>query len=180
MRAKALSDGWITGLIALTFAIFVGSTAFHALPNRATVLMDVIPIQLFMLAYLALALRRFLGLGWLWVVAGLGLFIAAVALLPMVIPDRRLASVSAYVAALAALCVVGVLCLRKGERAGFSLLAAAAAFAFSLTARQLDAPWCPIIPIGTHWLWHLCNGLVLGVLLLAAIRHSAARRPMLT
>ncbi len=38
MRAKALSDGWITGLIALTFAIFVGSTAFHALPNRATVL----------------------------------------------------------------------------------------------------------------------------------------------
>ncbi len=36
-----------------------------------------IPIQLFMLAYLALALRRFLGLGWLWVVAGLGLFIAA-------------------------------------------------------------------------------------------------------
>jgi hypothetical protein len=37
---------------------------------------------------------------------------------------------------------------------------AAIFFPFSLLCRQLDMPLCDFIS-GTHWLWHLLNGLTL-------------------
>jgi hypothetical protein len=171
-----LNDRWIAALIALTVLIFAGSTAFHAAPNRITVLMDVIPIQMFMLAYLALALRRFLNLPVAGTVLGILMFIGLIAALQILLPDRRLAAVSAYLAALLALLVVGAWAILRGEAAGRWLLAAGCVFAFSLTMRQLDLPWCPVIPIGTHWLWHLANGSVLGLLLAAAIYQAARSR----
>ncbi len=50
-------------LIALVFVIGLGSLAFHLLADRASLLADVIPIEidLFMLVYLGFALNRFLG-----------------------------------------------------------------------------------------------------------------------
>ena len=46
--------------IALVFVIGLGSLAFHLLADRASLLADVIPIDLFMLVYLGFALNRFL------------------------------------------------------------------------------------------------------------------------
>jgi hypothetical protein len=175
LRQAGLRDLWIVSQIGLTLAIFVGSSAFHAMPNRVTVLMDVIPIQLFMLSYLALALRRFLRFQWHVVAIGLAVFIGFAFGLQAVLPSPRLAAVSAYVAALAALVIVGLATVQRDHSTGIALLAAGGVFALSLAARQLDLPWCPVIPIGTHWLWHLLNGTVLGILLSAAIRHSFAR-----
>jgi hypothetical protein len=53
-------------LIALVFVVGLGSLAFHLLADRASLLADVIPIDLFMLVYLGFALNRFLGVppGW--------------------------------------------------------------------------------------------------------------------
>jgi hypothetical protein len=53
-------------LIALVFVIGLGSLAFHLLADRASLLADVIPIDVFMLVYLGFALNRFLGVppGW--------------------------------------------------------------------------------------------------------------------
>ncbi|MFJ5370379.1 ceramidase domain-containing protein, partial [Bosea sp. CER48] len=48
--------------ILLVFAIGIGSFLFHTMPNRGTVLADVVPIQLFAFGYFAFALSRFLGL----------------------------------------------------------------------------------------------------------------------
>ena len=41
------------------------------------------------------------------------------------------------------------------------LRAAAAVFAVSLTARTLDFAICADYPHGSHWLWHLGNGVVI-------------------
>lgn len=46
-------------------------------------------------------------------------------------------------------------------------------FLVSLGFRALDQALCPVIPIGTHFLWHIMNALVLFLLLRAAIRHRA-------
>src|SRR5687768_4528015 len=53
-------------LIALVFLVGLGSLAFHLYADKATLLADVIPINLFMLVYLGFALNRFLGIppGW--------------------------------------------------------------------------------------------------------------------
>jgi hypothetical protein len=42
-------------------------------------------------------------------------------------------------------------------------------FSLSLVARSVDAAICPVFPLGTHFAWHLLNGLVLylGMRLLA-------------
>jgi hypothetical protein len=51
----------------------------------------------------------------------------------------------------------------------------------SVTFRATDRIWCNNISfmdkaIGTHFLWHTLNSVVLFLLLLAAIRHGAATR----
>ena len=52
------------------------------------------------------------------------------------------------------------------------LALAGAAFAVSLTMRSLDGPLCGVFPLGTHWLWHLLNALVLYLLLRAAVLYG--------
>ena len=59
------ADDAVKALAALVFAIGIGSFAFHSFAVRWAALADVIPIATFIYAYFGLALRRFLGLGWL-------------------------------------------------------------------------------------------------------------------
>jgi hypothetical protein len=45
----------------------------------------------------------------------------------------------------------------------------------SLTARTLDEPLCAAIPLGTHFLWHLLNAVMLGWMIEVYRRHMTAR-----
>jgi hypothetical protein len=56
---RALPVEILTGLVAV---IGIGSFLFHTMPQRWTMLADVVPIQFFALGYFGLALNRFLGL----------------------------------------------------------------------------------------------------------------------
>jgi hypothetical protein len=56
-------DAVAFAMVLLVGAIGVGSFLFHTFANSWSSLADVIPITLFIYAYLWLALRRFLGLG---------------------------------------------------------------------------------------------------------------------
>lgn len=47
----------------------------------------------------------------------------------------------------------------------------------SLTMRSIDNALCGSLPLGTHWLWHLLNALVLYLLLRAA---ASGERPAVT
>lgn len=160
-------------LIGLVFAIGLGSFLFHTIPNRWTLLADVMPIQLFAFSYFAFALRRFLGIsGWktaMGTLAFLGLALALSAagraLLPAV-----LAGSAGYAAFLLGLAVVA-LAIRDPARVRQRRLLALAGptFAVSLTMRSIDGALCGSLPLGTHWLWHLLNALVLYLLLRAAV-----------
>lgn len=78
-----------------------------------------------------------------------------------------------YIPAALALLAVGALCRAAGEKAAArALLAAAGLFVLSLVFRSMDAASCSTLPVGTHFLWHGLNGLVLAVLLRAAILHE--------
>ncbi len=41
----------------------------------------------------------------------------------------------------------------------------------SLTFRTLDGPLCGVLPLGTHFLWHVLNGVMLGWMILVYVRH---------
>jgi hypothetical protein len=66
------------------------------------------------------------------------------------------------------MCSIGAFLAAQRHKAATYVLSAGAVFLVSLTLRTLDQPYCGIIPIGTHWLWHLLNAATLFILLLGA------------
>jgi len=164
-------DPAILALTALLFVIGLGSGLFHTFATRWAVLADVIPIALFILLYMYLALRRLVAAP-LW---GCLLGVAVVLVLTVALPLGFGFSVSTYGVALAALLGVGGF-LHFGRRhpAGPRLLRAAGIFALSLALRTADLPLCAVLPGGTHFLWHLLNAVVLYSLVRTMMVHGTA------
>ena len=173
MRADAESRrdyaSWMfTGLI---FVIGIGSGLFHTFATRWALFADVIPIAVFILLYTWYAMRRFAASPVSVCVAAVVAVLATAQAVPSLTGLRG----GAYIAALAALIVIGgFLDIRRNHRAGRMLLAAAAIFAVSLTLRTVDGPVCAAIPVGTHFLWHLLNAAVLFIVT-SALVNSAKR-----
>jgi len=173
-RRQGGRDAITLVLIGMVFAIGIGSFLFHTIPQRWTLLADVVPIQLFAFGYFAFALRRFLGAsGWMTTsatLAFLGLALGLSAVGRMVLP-AGIAGSAGYAAFLLGLIGVALAMSRAPAlRDQSRLLAlAAGAFAVSLTMRSVDGALCGSLPLGTHWLWHLLNASVLYLLLRAAV-----------
>ena len=166
-RRDGKGDRAILALIAVTVAVAIGSFAFHTLGTRGAMLLDVIPIGLFIYGYFLLALRRFLLLSW---PAALALLIGFTALslsLASLVPREVLNGSSGYFPALAALIILGWMLRRN--KVGQAMLAAAGIFVVSLIFRIADLDACAAWPLGTHFLWHLLNAAVLYTVLRGAI-----------
>jgi hypothetical protein len=175
--------------IALVFLIGLGSLSFHLLADRASLLADVIPINVFMLVYLGFALNRFLSIPPGWTVLTLIGFVGVVALTMQVkcwsggigFPGAEVTGASeclngslVYLPALVAMAVVGGLMAERKHPAAPYILWAAAIFAISVTFRSIDLALCDAYEfqgrnIGTHFIWHLLNGLALFLLLRASL-----------
>ena len=71
---------------------------------------------------------------------------------------------------------MSLLLLRNGNPAQLNLSLASSIFFVSLSFRTADQVLCSLVPIGTHFIWHILNGLVLALYLEAAIRYGG-RQP---
>ncbi|WBT37839.1 ceramidase domain-containing protein [Hyphomicrobium sp. DMF-1] len=180
-------------LVALTFVIGIGSFLFHTYATRWASLADMIPIAVFMLAYFAFLMRRFLGFPWVLVLAGLAGFYAAIryagtldcqygALLPVTARAgaRCLNGTAAYAPAFIALAASALLLAVLRHPAWRLLSVAAVVFLASMTFRTLDLELCELTSLGghlrgTHFMWHTLNALTLYLLLRAAILYGLAR-----
>jgi hypothetical protein len=159
-------------------AIGVGSTLFHTYANELTKWADVLPIAGFTLAYTLMNLRRFLAMSWQKAAPVFVVFYAAAGLVTYLVPDwLRIATngSTGYLPPFMALLFFGALVLAGGSRAGWYNLVAAGIFAISVTFRAIDLKVCDTVPLGTHFLWHSLNGLMLAVLLAAAARYGSPR-----
>jgi hypothetical protein len=167
-------------LIVLVGAIGVGSFLFHTVATRWAALADVIPIQLFILSYLALTLRRFFSLGWPAAVGIAVLFVPAAVAVRWLVAGLGLGgwgATTGYLTAALALAVSAALLVLRNHPAGRPLAGATLLFLVSLTFRSLDQPLCDVFPLGTHFMWHILNGILLGWLVLTMIRHGAPAAP---
>lgn len=165
-------------LIALLAAIGLGSYLFHTHAQRWAALADVIPILAFILAYLYTANRAFLGLG-RWPALGLtALFIPyAAALAPLFSLLPWLGSSAAYAPVPLLILAYAALLSRRAPATARGLAIGAGMLIVSLTARTLDGPLCAAIPTGTHFLWHILNGLMLGWMIETYRRHQTRANP---
>lgn len=174
---RARGDGPVLALAAVTFVVGIGSFLFHTLANRWSMLADVIPIAVFIYGYFALAMTRFFGLR---PAAATALTLAFAALSFGLTPTldalagRSVSSLTNgsidYAPAVLALLGVGLALLKRAPGTARSVLVTAGLFLVSLSFRTIDVGACPRLPLGTHFLWHLLNAVVLYRLLIAATR----------
>lgn len=169
-RRAGLRDWPVAALIALTAVVGVGSFIFHTVATQGAALFDTVPIAVFIYSYLFFALRRFLNVSLIMsltlLIGFAGLTYAEATLVPL---DTVNGS-HAYLPALAATLVVGA--LARGQE-GRLVLAAAAVFALSLVFRSIDNAVCTVFPLGTHFIWHCLNAVLLYLLLRAALIERA-------
>ncbi|OSP54967.1 ceramidase domain-containing protein [Pseudoruegeria sp. SK021] len=171
-RTRGLGSGLANTLVGLLAAIGIGSFLFHTHAQVWSSFADVGFIALFAVVYVFVAHREYWGLG-LWAALGAtALFVPYVALTVPVFQALPFFQVSAMYWPLPLLMVVyGVLLRRRAPETAQGLLVSAALLTVSLTFRSLDRTLCGQIPFGTHFLWHLLNGVLLGGMIEVYRRH---------
>ena len=160
--------------MALCAAIVgLGSFLFHTVATRWAEWGDVLPILAFMLLFLWAALTCFFGWPVRAKLAALSLFFALTFTLEAVVPGAFLHGGALYAPALLTLIVIAAALSRRRPAAGIAAFAATGVFLLSLTARTLDAPICPAFPLGTHFLWHIFNAVLLYLLIRLVVLYGS-------
>ena len=150
-------------LCVILAAIGIGSFLFHTYATAWAALADVAPIALFILTYVFAANRDFWGMRPWAAALGTALVLPYAAAAAPLFGALPFFGISAAYWPVALLIAVYGLLLRGCDPAlGRGLLIGAAILAASLTARSLDMPLCEAFPLGTHFLWHVLNGIMLG------------------
>ncbi|WP_410637601.1 hypothetical protein [Amycolatopsis sp. lyj-346] len=149
-----LANGGRVGrvLAALIGLVFVASTAFHLLATRWAAVADSVAILGFVLVYAVLFARTFWSRRHAWVAAPVFLALTLV---------TALLGGGLYLGALIGLAVFAAALAFARDAYWTHFAVAGAVFALSLSLRALDRDVCDYVPAGTHFLWHLLNGLVL-------------------
>ena len=147
-------------LAGIIFSVAVGSSLFHAFANYLTQLLDVIPIGImvfYALAYFVFfVLKQTISRVLLcWGIMIALCFITSLALDPFLWNGSQ-----TYFGILISLFLLHIP-QKKLDPDSFSILWSAGCFSVSLFFRTIDQHLCPSWPLGTHFLWHLCNGLTI-------------------
>jgi hypothetical protein len=173
-RRGALDWG-IVGLVLILTAIGIGSFLFHTFATVWAVTTDVVPILLYILLYIYLATTRFFQTQW-WV----GLiaillffpysFAVTSALTPLV---GDLNGSMGYVPVPLLIAAYGAALYRRDPQTAIGLWIGVALLVASLTFRTVDEAVCAALPVGTHLMWHLLNGVMLGWMITVMVRGQA-------
>ena len=170
-RALPWDIGLLAGLIAL---VGLGSFIFHTVATMWASLLDVLFIEIYIYVYFARFMQRVGGLGLISTLIGLALFaLFERALTGMFMPGSFNGSYR-YLPALIVLAGMALYTVRVRPALFAPLGAAVLVFCVSLGLRTIDMAACAVSPIGTHFLWHLLNALVLYCATAALWRSVAA------
>jgi hypothetical protein len=164
----------VWGLIALSTSVGLGSGLWHTFATNWALWLDIIPIFLFILWFIWMYTRRVAGMptpvALAWVVAyAIATFLA-----------QGFASVlhgaPVYAPALIVVLELGVIHAREQAEERYSLVVAGGVYGLALFFRTIDEEVCPSLPIGTHFLWHSLNGVVVYLAMRSVIVSRASQR----
>ncbi len=159
-RRRCALDAGIRVLIGLLIAIGIGSTFYHMFANEWSRWMDVVPILLFQLFCTWLYAREVMGAGRFRAAGVLAAFFG-VGLLTSLLPHDALNGSLQYAPAWLFLLLLGAYHCAAGKPERWLMLAAVGTFTLSLFFRTIDIRMVGIFPTGTHFLWHILNGVTL-------------------
>jgi hypothetical protein len=164
-------------LAAVIFAIGVGSFLFHTFAQPWAALADVLPIGFYILIYIFAANRDFWGLS-PWVAFGVTLVFFPYAIVTGWAFDQieTLGGSAGYAPVALLIYLYAIALCRRAPDTARGLAIGATILVVSLTARTVDEPLCTAIPMGTHFLWHLLNAVMLAWMIVIWQRHRLATR----
>ncbi|GGX50801.1 membrane protein [Tateyamaria omphalii] len=153
--ARALSV--VLGLIG------IGSYLFHTHAQVWSAIADVAPIAAFILLYIFAINRDVWGMRTGWALGATALFFPyAVATIPLFQYVPVLSVSAGYLPVPVLILIYAVLLRRRAPDLARGFVIGAVILFVSLTARSVDEMLCAQFPMGTHFLWHILNGIMLG------------------
>ena len=164
-------------LCALLALIGVGSFLFHTHAEAWSALADTLPITAFILCYIYLMNRDFLGWRpWVAALGTLGYLPYAGAVTPVLdaLPFFRISDFYWTVPILIGVYVIAMRTRAPDTARGLAI--GATLLSVSITVRSADLPLCQALPMGTHFVWHCLNGVMLGWMIAVYHRHMLALR----
>lgn len=170
LRGPGLATGRV--LAGVLFVIGLGSWLFHTHANGLTGLMDVLPILTFILIYVFAATRDYLGARpWVAALVTAGFIPYAAITVPLFAQVPGLGSSASYAPVPVLILAYAVLLRNRLPRVARGLAIGAGLLTLSLTFRTLDQTSCAVLPIGTHFMWHILNATMLAWMIEVWRRH---------
>ncbi|MBV6638766.1 MAG: hypothetical protein KI788_22995 [Mameliella sp.] len=164
-------------LCAIHAAIGIGSFLFHTFAQPWTGLANVLPILVYVLVYIYGANRDFWGLGrWASLALTALFFPYAAVTAPLFGMIPGLGGTSSYAPVPFLIAIYAALLRNRAPGTARGLAIGVAILLASMLARTLDEPLCNVIPLGTHFLWHVLNAVMLGWMIEVWTRHVLAAR----
>lgn len=160
---------WLCGILA---AIGIGSFLFHTHAQSWSALADVLPIVLFVLLYIYAANRDMWQMRRGWAICATVAFFPYAALtVPVFSQIAVLGSSAAYAPVPLLILIYAALLWRRMPDTALGLAMGATLLILSILFRSIDLPLCSGWPLGTHFMWHILNALMLGWMIEVYRRH---------
>jgi len=166
---------WLSSFLIM---IGIGSFAWHLYRTNFTLMVDSIPIALFIVSFLVLYVRsvsqqlvyRFL------LIAGFFIYTPLLTVLFNNFSSEFLGNGgSAYLASISYLAVIQLFNLWKGVPVIRKSLVIVIVFLLSLFFRQLDLVVCEQVSFGTHFIWHILNAVTLFLMVNMLVKQEKVR-----
>ena len=173
LRCKNLVEGRV--LSFLLFSIGCGSFLFHTFAQTWAAILDVASILIFILTYIFIANRSFLAWSKMVSLIGVILFFPYQLLLVNILSNVQFFGSSVQYIPVAILIFIYSGLLRKTEpNLSRGLLIGATILCLSIVFRIIDEPLCSILSVGTHFVWHILNAIMLSWMIEILRRHMLA------
>lgn len=166
-----------TALSVVLILIAIGSFLFHTLATRWAGLADTAPIGVFILLYLWAVNRHVLRM--LWWQAGLmtaGFVPYAAVVVPVLNRIPFVAISNFYWTVPILLLAYAPFVARRRRETALGMVAGALLLSVSISVRSVDLILCDVFPLGTHFLWHSLNAVLLPGMIELYRRHMLAGR----
>lgn len=154
----------IQALIALIFVISASSFIFHTLPSQYTEMADVASVVLFINLYFITALFWVARCHWFQAIVGYIAFLGFSHIVVSRFPQAMNDSIG-YLTTMASLVMIALYLNLKRRAEARSFMLAALLGVVALFFRSIDNAVCAEIPIGSHFLWHGINAVLVFVLM---------------
>ncbi|MEX0307201.1 MAG: ceramidase domain-containing protein [Ruegeria sp.] len=150
-------------LVAILAMIGIGSYLFHTHAQVWAAIADTTPILLFILVYIYAINRDVWGLNHRYALGLTALFIPYAALtIPLFRWVPGLGGSAVYAPVPLLILIYAFMLRQKAPDTARGLAIGACILIASITFRALDNPICGLLPMGTHFMWHILNAIMLG------------------